>query len=53
MRVTDILSWAIARIADFFGLLDSLIITSGVSVMSFSVAVILLVIIIGSIVMRS
>lgn len=53
MSVTDVLSWAIGLISKFFDLLNSFSITSGVSLLSFSIAVILLVIIIGSIVMRS
>lgn len=52
MNLSEVLSWAVGLVSKFFDLLNTFTIAPGVSVMSFSIAVILLVIIIGSIVMR-
>lgn len=52
MSLTDVLSWAVSHVSTFFGLLNTYMIIPGVSIMSFSVAVILLIVIIGSILMR-
>ena len=52
MSIVQGLEWAVALVPKFFNLLNSYMIAPNVSLMSFSVAVILLVVIIGSIVMR-
>ena len=52
MSIVEGLDWAIDLLPKLFGALNSWMIAPGVSVLSFSVAVILLVIIIGAIVLR-
>lgn len=52
MSIPAVLDWAIALVPKIFGALNSWMIVDGVSVMSFSVAVILLLIVIGAITMR-
>lgn len=52
MSIVDGLDWAISLVPRLFNALNSWMITDGVSVMSFSVAMILLLVVIGSITMR-
>lgn len=52
MDLIQVLDWFVARVGKLFVLLDSFEIVSGVSLLSFSIAIILLVIIIGAIVLR-
>lgn len=50
--VITVLEWFVGRVVVLFRLLNSFQIVAGVSLMSFSIACILLTVIIGAIVMR-
>ena len=52
MSIVEGLDWAVSLVPKIFGAMDTWMIAPGVSVMSFSVAVILLIIIIGAILLR-
>ena len=52
MSIYQGVQWALQLVPKLFTMMDSWMITEGVSVLSFSVAMILLLVIIGSIVMR-
>lgn len=52
MTIVEGLDWAVSLVPKIFGALNSWMIAPGVSVMSFSVAMILLLVVIGAIVMR-
>ena len=53
MSIVEGLDWAVGLVPKIFNALNSWMIAPGVSVMSFSVAVILLLVVIGAIVMRA
>ena len=52
MTIVEGLDWAVGLVPKIFGALNSWMIAPGVSVLSFSLSIILLVIIIGAIVLR-